>query len=429
MKIGLVNPDCAYKTDAFNEDFFFVNGICYIEAALREAGHEVRIANFAHDKNASLDEIADCPIVGIPSLMTCYETFSRLLPELKEQGKTIICGGPLISSYDLNADNLLMRTFPEIDFGVIGEGELTTPRLISFLEGKAKEIPSGILFRENGEIKTTGNAEIVHNLDDLPRIDYSKWNGFAKLVENHVTDIQLSRGCPYGACSFCYRLAKGAVRSFSLPRIEEEIAKIAALKPRRVEFEDESFLSDKERAIKIGTIAGKYGLKYMIMARINDADLDSLRVLKDTGCEQVGYGIESFDDTVLKEANKGITREQIYRAVELTKKAGIKIIKGFLIVGLQGENKKSLEATIRGVKDLQIISPRVRLMIPLPGTKIYRQALNEGKIDELELFKQFSQHYDTTEGNWVPVNMGDGLSDQELLDARDEIKKIAKNRK
>ena len=59
-----------------------------------------------------------------------------------------------------------------------------------------------------------------------------------------------------------------------------------------------------------------------------------------------------------------------------------------------------------------------------------KQAVEEGKIkDEKRNLETFSEpgRQDTVEGTWVPLNMTE-LSDQELLDARDEIKQIADER-
>jgi hypothetical protein len=43
MKVGLINPPSAYQTDPSFSEPVYGNGLLYVEAALRKAGHEVRI--------------------------------------------------------------------------------------------------------------------------------------------------------------------------------------------------------------------------------------------------------------------------------------------------------------------------------------------------------------------------------------------------
>jgi len=419
MKIGLIHPPHEYKSDT--KDLVHINGISYIEATLRES-YDVKTVNFKHDSNASLEDIADCDIVGLTSLMDSYKFFKKALPEIKKQGKKIIVGGPLISSYGLTSSNLLMNLFPQIDFAVIGEGEKTIKGLIEKLENPSKQYPSGLVYRDSeGKLNTTNKAEIVHDLDELNEIDYHRWTGLAEELKGHGFSLLTSRGCP-NHCSFCYKISPGT-RSFSLARIEKEIQKVTELKPRRINFNDDTFTYDRKRAIGIAELVAKSGIKYSLLTRVDCLDTELLKILKDTGCEILRPGIESFDPYVLKKNGKNITLKQVYEAIEVAQKVGIKTI-GFFLLGLPGETRESIRRTINGIKETRVF-PRIRLVMPLPGTRIYHEALQKGLIDEIELLKQFSEpgHFDTGEGDWVPVNLTN-LSDKELLDARNEIREL-----
>ena len=419
MKIGLINPPHSYKADKSNINFYHLGGIGFVDAVLRQEGHEVKNLDFAHNSNSLLEEIDNCNVVGVGSYLDSYGFLKKTLPKLK--GKKIIVGGSLISSYGLNDNNLLMRTFPEIDFGVIGEGEKTTKDLVSFLEKKG-DLPSGVVYRTNGSIKTTKKQKQIENLDKLPEIEYSIWPFLSEKINKNIFDLNTSRGC-YSACSFCFKIFP-KVRGFSLKRVERDLEKISRLKPSSLYISDDTFSYNKERSKGIGKLLQKFGIPYRLETRVTDVDKDLLKVLKETGCLQVKYGIESFDENILKKVSKNITRNQIDRAINLTQEAGIETL-GFFIVGLPGENKNSLETTIKGIEKTKIL-PRARLLMPLPGTRIYTEALKDGKINEEELLEQFSKpgQYDTAEGSWVPINLSDGLSDAELIEARDQIKEL-----
>ncbi len=422
MRIALIEPPYAFKPDPLNKGMFNVPGVAYVGAILKNHGHDVKIIDFKNDKNASLSDALASDVVGIASYINGYSFFKQILPVLKRAGKTIITGGPFVSSYGIHQNNLLMNVFSEIDFAVIGEGEITTPKLIESLEDLSKPMPKGVIFREKNKLISTGVGEMLSNLDDIPEVDFADWTALTNNVENNVLNTGFSRGC-YNRCSFCYQIAPG-VRSFSFSRIDHELERITGLKPRQIMLMDTTFTYDRARALGIAKLANKHGLKYGIETRVTDVDYDLMKELKKSGCYHVHLGIESFDEDLLKNANKNITLDQIYKAIDGCQRAGLETI-GFFLVGLPGENKNSLQKTIKGIKETRIL-PHPRILIPLPGTQIYRDALKRGLIDELELLKQFSEpdKFDTKEGNWVPVNMSDGLTNQDLIDARDEIHRL-----
>jgi radical SAM superfamily enzyme YgiQ (UPF0313 family) len=220
---------------------------------------------------------------------------------------------------------------------------------------------------------------------------------------------------------FCYKLAPG-VRTFSLERVEADVEGIIKdLKPRILDLGDEDFIYDKQRAIAIGEILHRHKSPYCVETRVDNVDREVLQRLKDTGCMQIAFGIESFNQGILDKCRKNIVLDQTYSTIGYAHDAGLKI-KGFIMIGLPGETRKTLEETAKAVEKTGIF-PRVRLLIPVPGTKIYQDAVRRGMIDEVELLKQYSEHFDSDEGDWVPINLTE-LSDQELLKARDRIRVI-----
>ncbi|HNV71051.1 MAG TPA: radical SAM protein, partial [Candidatus Ozemobacteraceae bacterium] len=67
--------------------------------------------------------------------------------------------------------------------------------------------------------------------------------------------------------------------------------------------------------------------------------------MKKSGCVQVGFGIESVDESVLEGIRKGETFREIERAVQIARQHFEKVA-GFFVIGLPGS---SLEADLRSL--------------------------------------------------------------------------------
>ena len=116
MKIALINPPYDFIPEKANVDAVYLSGIAYVGAALKNAGHEIECIDFKYDKNASLEQALDSDVIGIATYINSYRFLKSNIPKL--EGKVISLGGPLISSYG-EKDNLLLRIFPEVDYGFI----------------------------------------------------------------------------------------------------------------------------------------------------------------------------------------------------------------------------------------------------------------------------------------------------------------------
>jgi radical SAM superfamily enzyme YgiQ (UPF0313 family) len=113
--------------------------------------------------------------------------------------------------------------------------------------------------------------------------------------------------------------------------------------------------------------------------------------MKDSGCEEIWYGMESVDQKVLDANFKKITVEHIEKAVEVTNKAGIKVMANF-IIGLLGESEDSLNKMLRFIENRNVIPCSIKYLSPFPGTYVYDYALKKRLIkDEIEYFRSLSR--------------------------------------
>ena len=70
-----------------------------------------------------------------------------------------------------------------------------------------EELEPGIWFRENGEIKNTGQFKLDHDLNSLPLIDrdLTNWNLYGEPLYKRepFTYTMVGRDCPWAKCKFC----------------------------------------------------------------------------------------------------------------------------------------------------------------------------------------------------------------------------------
>ena len=93
-------------------------------------------------------------------------------------------------------------------------------------------------------------------------------------------------------------------------------------------------------------------------------------MLKYSGCEESGLGVESADDNVLRISNKKETAEQHKKAIRLFKDAGIKV-KPYWMTGLPGETDETIELNKQFMIDTQPEKWTISTFTPYPGCSFF----------------------------------------------------------
>lgn len=210
-------------------------------------------------------------------------------------------------------------------------------------------------------------------LDDYPIIDRELINikSYHYYIDGkQATTMVTSRGCPY-SCAFCAKSYK-MTRYQSVNHVKTEINYIHDLGFEAVMFFDDTFIVDKERALGIGECLKELGMLWRCFVR---ADLvvkhgqDFIDTLRKLGCVEVGMGIESGSDTILKNINKQETASQMKQAIGMLHKAGIRV-KGFFIVGLPGESRETIYETKEFLRDTSLEGADFTIYQPYQGSPI-----------------------------------------------------------
>jgi radical SAM superfamily enzyme YgiQ (UPF0313 family) len=137
---------------------------------------------------------------------------------------------------------------------------------------------------------------------------------------------------------------------------------------------DDNFTVDLERAEQIldGIIAKKWKLDIYFWngMRADHMTKQLLTKLKKAGCTAINFGVESVDPDVMESIKKGVSLEQIEKAIKLTRELGIRA-NAFLMLGNQGDTKETADKIIEFVEKVHVDGVHLSMATPLLGTKFW----------------------------------------------------------
>lgn len=395
MKVVLVNPPLTLE-ERYGVHFRSGGEIPPIGlaclAAVLAVKHDVRIvdgslySSYAQLAKEILDRKPD--YVGFTaSTMSVYNA-DKVAGMVKEADASIttLLGGPHITT----VTDFTMNLFPSFDIGVIGEAEHTLPELL--LAGKANlKHVNGIIFRDDHNLVTTAKRDFIMDLDSLPR---PAWHLLPDLAKTYcppvhtvkhlpATYLVTSRGC-LGHCTFCDRSVFGsAIRSNSAEYVMELLKELHYdFGINGFQFGEDNFLLFRSRLIKLCKmlVEAHLDITWSIAGRVDMVNPKVLALLREAGCWQIWYGIESGSQRILDVIQKDTKIKQIRDAVRWTQESGISA-GGFFILGLPTETEEDIKTTMRFSKELELDAAQFCLFTPLPGSAIYDTAGEYGEFD------------------------------------------------
>ena len=143
------------------------------------------------------------------------------------------------------------------------------------------------------------------------------------------------------------------------------------------------------------------------MLRADIVNIGLLKKMKESGCQFIGYGFESYSPIVLKSMNKGIKPEDIKNALHLTMEAKINVLAGF-IFGDIAETKETAKETLDYWKDNAQAQINLFFIQPYPGSELYKYCLKKGIIKDKLDYIQNQMSPDSR------INMTEKMSDREI---------------
>jgi anaerobic magnesium-protoporphyrin IX monomethyl ester cyclase len=313
-----------------------------------------------------------------------YPRFVSMLKTIKKKTPTakIIVGG---AGFSLFAKEIIRRN-PEIDFGVMFEGEESFDRLLSDLDHPDRV--NNLVFQKNGEVFFTERRDTDFKSSLLPARDLFDVPKYLK--KEFSMNVVSKRGCEFN-CIFCPNafLAGYSYRVRSPKSVADEIEIMKKdFDVRTFRFADPTFNCPFQQAKGICQELKNRKVGVAWTADFHAAYINE-RFMKEaieSNCSWFNFSPDGASDNALAALKKDMTVGHIEKTIALAKKIdGAHVAYGFLY-NLPSYNSEHVAGLLRlvpkmmrdlGEKLSGVYFTKIRVY---PYSKIYDQAIEEGLI-------------------------------------------------
>jgi len=330
----------------------------------------------------------DADLIAIGSMGHAIIRSIDIAKEFKKRGKTVILGGYMASLMPEEAKGYC-------DSVVIGDAEEVWEKVICDFE--------------RGLLKKSYKEELNDLSTPLPRFDL--------IVNKNIGDflpVQAGRGCP-NSCSFCsvYCLYKNRYLKRDILEVIRDITQVKELGFDKFLLLDDNIISEREYLIELCREIKKLNMQWASQCSIKiGEDRELLKIVSDSGCIALSFGLESISAESLKYLNKSWAHPSDYSVmINNVQEAGIDVSTE-MVVGADGDTIQSIRETAGFIEENKIVVPRFYILTPIPGTKYFEILKNENRIYNTDIYS-----YNGSEAVHIPKNM----TPQELTEAYWEL--------
>ena len=384
-KILLIKPN--YRTngwDYYNMDFPPIN-LTSIASYLTDLEVKViildaKVLNLNYRKLKKKIAKFNPDLVGVSVFVSaainhCYEV-ARVAKEVNPNC-VVVFGGrhpTWVPEETLGAKN--------VDYLVRGEGDLTFREFI--IKGSPENV-AGISYKSNGKIVHNPDRELLKDFANIriPARHLTKGNKY-KMFTVRLETVETSRGCPH-KCSFCttHKFNNGLWRPRPVNRIITELKMISH--NRRITdifFVDDNLTADTKRIIemceKIIECKKKREIndfKFFAQIRVDSVvqSPEMVKKMAEAGFWVVFIGIESVNEEILKDVNKGSTFKKVLEGLKILHDNDLVVI-GNLIIGVDlNATEEDIKKEMAFIKTIDIDIVSYVLLTPFPGSDTLRE--------------------------------------------------------
>ncbi|MHC6178727.1 B12-binding domain-containing radical SAM protein [Clostridium sp. JNZ X4-2] len=341
---------------------------------LKNAGHDAEVYEEMYT-DLDFDKFEDADLIMIYTMTSSSARAYHIADYFRKvKHKKVVIGG-------IHASSVPEEALQHADQIVVGEGEKV---IVDVVNGNIKD---KIVY-----------SKCVENLDEIPFPDYSILKTPCK-----AANVITSRGCPF-SCSFCTTSRMfHPYRKRTPENVIEELKMYKSQGFKYVNFEDDNFTADKDRAKEIlrKMISNNLVFKETFFFGRTDMakDEELLQLLHDAHLNRVLIGIESLNQKSLDSINKKQKITDIEECGTILAKYKIKLIAS-LVLGLDDDSMEDIERGEKFCEKINAYQFQPSILTPFPKTPVYNQYKRENRI-----FNNDWQYYDMMVVNFKPKNM------------------------
>ena len=373
------------------DDYFSTSPLGIETLAAHARDHaEVALADLrgkGHDVAAHAEELLQSApdIIGLSVNSASHTKYALALSEVLKQRQpdtVLLVGGQQATFLP---DEMLSPG--HIDAVVRGEGELTLCEILA--RGDFRGV-AGVSWRDGGGVRHEPDRPQIEDLDTVrpPVRDLLPDRSRYRMGAYRVEGIESSRGCPY-RCYFCSirNFHRGKWRPKSVERVMQEVDDLLSRPPDRkvIYFADDNFSQDTHRVEQIckAICERKTEAYFWCQARVDllAKNPELVEWMGKAHFSAVLTGLETPNPRLLETSRKGISVDQMRKAVELLHAHDIGLW-GTFVLGLPGETREETEATARFIPTTDVDIAQITVATPIPGSDLYEKSKAAGDIVE-----------------------------------------------
>mgnify|MGYP006286023227 CR=1 FL=1 len=410
MKILFIYPNA-------NSQVGFNYGLAHMSALLKQAGHEVTLWQLCEkldplpSKALFLDRLKKLSpeLVGFSVVTNQWSYAKELAGWVREATDApVVCGGIHATA---TPESVLETGL--FDFVFRGESEEAFLEFVERLEaGENLADVRNLGLKWNGEVRINPLRPLP-DLQSLPVKDYDVFD-FQRIIDakDGWVGLMASRGCPF-SCTYCLNHQVVAlykkdlhcgfkdlnyIRHFDLDQLLFEITHLTSRYSniKMFIFDDDLFTFDRGY---VAEFCRRYkeicNIPFVVNAHVGFFNHAMARQLAEANCRIVKFGIESGSPRVRRLIlNRHMKNKKIVEAIQSAHEYGLHS-SVFLMIGLPGETREDVMATIRLVAEAKPGRFRWSFFFPFPGTRAYELSVEMGFVD----FKKMTDLANFTEAS------------------------------
>ena len=373
MKILFVNPThldenrnpVKYKK-AYNPPLVFA-----ILHALTPDHHVVEIIN---DVVEYIDFSRSYDLVAITAMTAQAERAYQIADAFRNKGIKVVIGG-------MHASALPQEAKLHADVVVIGEADNIWEQILDDCEhNRLKDFYQDIAFPDLQKL-------IIPKWDNMNMKIYPKRPGW-KLP---VITAYATRGCPLG-CKFC-SVTKYFGKTYRTKPVDNFIKEIDSINADYYFIVDDNITFNPDYSRELFKALSKKNIKWMSQTSttiLKKPDLIDLAAK--AGCNEFYIGVESIDTNTLSVSKKKFNKVEEYEELfQRLLKAGITPNLSF-IFGFDEDTYEQFQLILEFLKKNRIYYVMFYILTPLPGTAVFEEMKNAGRIRHFNWSKYDSAH-------------------------------------